>query len=121
MSDDEILVPIVRESLRAIVADEESCRLLKQALINSGVIVAQQNTVKSPGTDKQHTQLAITALRSALSRLPIKLNMVDQILVAFDEELQQQTSALRMPPCPSFNSCHNDRKNDKCFAGHPFQ
>ena len=34
----DILIPIVRESLRAIVANNECCRLLKQALINAEVI-----------------------------------------------------------------------------------
>jgi hypothetical protein len=41
----------------------------------------------------QHAQLAIAALRSALSTLPVNLGMVDQIIVAFELELQQHAGA----------------------------
>jgi hypothetical protein len=54
---------------------------------------APQNTVELAATDSQHTQHAIAALRSALSTLPVNLGMVDQILVAFELELQQHASA----------------------------
>ena len=48
---------------------------------------------ESPATDRQHTQHAIAALRSVLSTLPVNLGMVDQIIVAFELELQQHASA----------------------------
>lgn len=27
----------------------------------------------------------------------------------------------KFAPCPSFKLCRNDRKNNKCFEGHPLQ
>jgi len=49
--------------------------------------------LESPATDRQHTQHAIAALRSALSTLPVDRGMVDQIVAEFELELQQHASA----------------------------
>lgn len=54
---------------------------------------APLKSTESPATDRQHTQHAIAALRSALSTLPVNLGMVDQIVVAFELELQQRAGA----------------------------
>jgi hypothetical protein len=66
--------------------------MVKYRVVHECEICAAENRCTQP-TDNQHTQLAIAALRGALSRLPVNLGMVDQILVAFEEELQQQASA----------------------------
>jgi hypothetical protein len=73
--------------------------ICNSVVLNNGEVELLQgvfrasDTKELASTDNQHTQLAIAALRGALSRLPVNLGMVDQILVAFEEELQQQASA----------------------------
>lgn len=44
-------------------------------------------------TVSQHTQLAISALRGALSNLPVSLILTDEILQHCERELKQQADA----------------------------
>ena len=93
------------------------------AFFNRGKIQACQTIIQKlskchENNDEIYKPLrdAFFALNRADAALKIDLTVNSKNTTDIAKQLTVEHAS-----CPSFNSCRNGRKNDKCFEGHPLQ